>query len=89
MTDGTVFCSGYNKFGELGIGSMKKTTVFEEIRGISSNISQIASGNFHTMILLTDGRLLGYGYNYFGQLGLGDTKNRSVFEKITNARRLI
>lgn len=32
----------------------------------------IAAGHYHTLVLMSDGTLLGWGSNYFGQLGLGD-----------------
>ena len=73
----------------MGNGGVKNTTAFEEIKGIPCNISQIACGDFHTMILLTDGRLLGCGYNIFGQLGFGDTKTRTIFEEIKQVPRNI
>ena len=41
---------------------------------------------WHSLILKNDGTLWSGGYNYHGQLGLGDTNNRNTFTKIaTNA----
>ena len=37
----------------------------------------------HSLILKNDGTLWGCGYNYYGNLGLGDTTNRNVFTQIT------
>ena len=88
LTDGSIFCSGNNVSGQLGNGSKNNATVFKKIRHIPCNISQIASGNSHTMILLTDGRLLGCGCNLHGQLGLGDTKDRTIFEEIIVPRNI-
>ena len=38
----------------------------------------------HSLILKNDGTLWGCGWNYYGSLGLGDNKNRKIFNKITN-----
>ena len=48
--------------------------VIEEIKAIS-----IFCGSNHTFIVDSDGNLLSTGYNGNGELGLGDTDNRSSF----------
>ena len=35
----------------------------------------IASGGFHTCTLRTDGRIVCWGQNTYGQLGIGNTTN--------------
>ena len=37
----------------------------------------------HSLILKNDGTLWGCGYNYYGNLGLGDTTDRNTFTQIT------
>ena len=37
----------------------------------------------HSLILKNDGTLWGCGYNGYGQLGLGDTTNRTTFTQVT------
>ena len=39
--------------------------------------------SYHSLILENDGTLWGCGYNKYGQLGLGDTTNRTTFTQIT------
>lgn len=41
-------------------------------------VRQIAAGGLHSAILSLTGAVYLFGKNEFGQLGLGDTKNRSV-----------
>ena len=41
----------------------------------------VAKGGFHTCFLFPDGRLKCWGYNLFGQLGLGDTSSRGDDER--------
>ncbi|AYV81438.1 MAG: chromosome condensation regulator [Harvfovirus sp.] len=51
------------------------------IKDFQRNISQIACGPSHTMILLLDGTLLCRGFNSNGQLGLKDICTRDNFVK--------
>ena len=39
-------------------------------------IKQIAPGTRHTLALTQEGRVLVWGYNYYGQLGLGNNENQ-------------
>jgi alpha-tubulin suppressor-like RCC1 family protein len=47
------------------------------------NISQIASGNQHTMFLASNGKVYGVGYNCYGNLGLGHTTQQNTPQEIT------
>ena len=53
--------------------------------GSKHRVVQVAAGGTHSVALVeTQGRLgvFAAGSNYFGQLGLGDTDNRSVFTRV-------
>ena len=76
--DGTLWGCGYNGSGELGLGDTINRNTFTQITTNTDNIKQIYCGNGHTIILKDDGTLWGCGLNNHGQLGLGDTNNRSV-----------
>ncbi|AYV83839.1 MAG: chromosome condensation regulator [Hyperionvirus sp.] len=82
LTDGTLMGCGANMFGELGLGYNRDVTLFEEITGIPKNIKEVICGLWHTIIRFANGRLMSSGYNRFGQLGLGDTVNRNIFQEI-------
>ena len=41
-------------------------------------IRQVVCGKYHTFILKESGELFAFGNNKYGQLGLGDNKNRNV-----------
>ncbi|AYV81053.1 MAG: chromosome condensation regulator [Harvfovirus sp.] len=82
LTDGTLMSCGNNQYGELGLGDDIERNLFCEIRGIPKNIVEIACGSYFTIIRLTDGTLMGCGWNGCGQLGLDDTSNRNIFERI-------
>ena len=73
--NGTVSGTGYNIFGQLGVGDTFKRWTFTSA---SVTASQIAGGNNHTMIIANN-TVSGTGRNNYGQLGLGDTTDRNVF----------
>jgi alpha-tubulin suppressor-like RCC1 family protein len=76
--DGTVWGFGTNGIGELGnaipVGTVSATPV--QIPGLS-HITAIAAGSAHSLVLRSDGRVLAFGYNFFGQLG--NTTNNNMF----------
>ena len=81
--DGTLWGTGYNSSGGLGLGDTKYRTIFTQITTNTDNIKEIYCGGEHTIILKNDGTLWGCGYNGHGQLGLGDASNRNTFTEIT------
>ncbi|KAJ5078867.1 hypothetical protein M0811_04590 [Anaeramoeba ignava] len=50
-----------------------KSSLFED-----DYILEISCGYSHTLILTSNSKLIGFGYNFYGQLGTGDTKNKSI-----------
>ena len=82
-TDGSLFSFGDNYYGQLGTSTNLGTytpnpTGFD----ITSNgslsgktISKIACGNYHTLVLCSDGSLHSFGWNYYGQLGTTTNNN--------------
>jgi alpha-tubulin suppressor-like RCC1 family protein len=73
MTNGTIWGTGINDDGQLGIGNLdQKTTLTQITSDISGCIPKyIACGNFHTMVLMTNGTIWGAGQSVLGQLGIG------------------
>ncbi|KAJ5074111.1 hypothetical protein M0811_00739 [Anaeramoeba ignava] len=62
-------------------GLNRNTFEFTEIKSSlfeNDNILDFSVENAHTLILTTKGKLLGFGYNEFGQLGIGNTQNQST-----------
>ncbi|KAK9461104.1 regulator of chromosome condensation 1/beta-lactamase-inhibitor protein II [Lipomyces oligophaga] len=68
-----LYCSGIGSRGELGLGENIKTGLIELVRGFprrGRSIRQIVSGLAHTVVLLDNGELWGWGVSRKGQLGL-------------------
>jgi hypothetical protein len=49
---------------------------------METNWVSAAAGFYHSIGVKSDGTLWSWGYNYYGQLGLGDTTNRSTLEQV-------
>lgn len=79
--DGRVYAWGYNAYGQVGDGTTQDRTTPVVVKGVGgsgelSGVVQIAAGWYHSLALLSDGRVVAWGYNSCGQLGDGTTVNR-------------
>jgi uncharacterized repeat protein (TIGR02543 family) len=83
--DGTIWAWGDNYYGQIGTGAATLGTQYNtpvEITGIT-NVIAIAAGEYHTLALKNDGTVWVWGRNNLGQLGTGDTNDRSVPTQLT------
>ncbi|MCX7775881.1 MAG: hypothetical protein N2067_07270 [Spirochaetaceae bacterium] len=73
-TDGTLYGTGGNNTGQLGLGNNdnKNTLQF-----VMSGVKAVAAGALHSLVLKEDGTVWAMGDNSAGQLGLGDTTTRT------------
>jgi alpha-tubulin suppressor-like RCC1 family protein len=85
LPGGRAKCWGENQWGQLGLGDTEnRGDGADEVGaalplvdlGPGEEVIALASGVFHTCALLSGGRVKCWGWNYSGQLGLGDTENR-------------
>ena len=85
LADGSVKCWGSNSEGELGVGDTTGRGQFTSDMGAALHavplgtgvaIKQLSTGNGHTCGLTGDGKVKCWGYNYTGELGLGDSQIR-------------
>ena len=89
--DGSLWACGYNVSGCLGLGDNSNRNRFTQVTtNINNDVKQVACGyNGYAFIVKNDGSLWSTGYNYTGQLGLGDINNRSTFTHVTNNVRQV
>ena len=78
--DGTLYSTGYNNKGQLGLGNTTNRNTFTKVN--IDNVKSIYCGYYHTFILKNDGTVYSTGYNNNGQLGLGNTTDRNTFTKV-------
>ena len=83
-TDGTVWGTGNNYYGQLGDGTNTHRNTFVNVlpgQTLTSytGVQAIAAGEDHSLVVKTDGTVWGTGKNHCGQLGDGDTVDRNEF----------
>mmetsp|Transcript_13170 Transcript_13170/g.19877 ORF Transcript_13170/g.19877 Transcript_13170/m.19877 type:complete len:1200 (-) Transcript_13170:5-3604(-) len=82
---GKPFGSGLNQDGQLGIGNNMDVSTLKPMKLLSSinQIIQISAGFHYSLVLDASFTPYGVGRNNDGQLGLGTTKNHTIFQQIT------
>ncbi len=75
-SDNTLWSTGYNSVGQLGLGHNNNRDVFTSVGG---SWSQIGGGYVHSLAIDSDGVLKATGRNQEGQLGLGNNDAKDVF----------
>ena len=81
-TKDSVYACGNNCYGQLGLGDEVDRNTFTLIPNTPSNIKQIQSGNYYSMLLTDDDTVYACGGNHEGQLGLGDNNERNTFTQV-------
>jgi len=85
LNDGSVKCWGDNGYGQLGLGDTadrgdQSNEMGNNLPAVSLGAGKtavaISAGHDHTCALLNDSHVKCWGYNGFGQLGVGDAANR-------------
>jgi hypothetical protein len=77
-TSGAVACWGYNPFGQLGDGTTLNRTTATQVVGLSSSVTDVATGGFHACALTRRGGVKCWGGNRYGEVGDGQDQNRLV-----------
>jgi alpha-tubulin suppressor-like RCC1 family protein len=75
---GSVKCWGYNASGQLGDGTTTNRSTPTGVSGLGNGVVAVAAGEGHSCALTTDGAVLCWGFNMYGQLGDGSAIDRSI-----------
>jgi alpha-tubulin suppressor-like RCC1 family protein len=80
--DNTVWAWGNNDYGQLGNGTLTQNYIPAQVKKSDgtnlTGVVQVAAGIQHGLARLSDGTVWAWGYNFFGQLGNGSTKDSTV-----------
>ena len=85
MTNGAIWATGTNDFGQLGDGTTS-TNAGEQIPSLSG-VKAVAAGRYHSLAVTTSNAVLAWGLNNYGQLGDGTTTNRLRPAQVTRLTR--
>lgn len=77
--NGSVVVCGGNTLGQLGLGESFGNTTIPTIIPNLNNVVKIYCGDSFSYALLSNGSILSWGSNYYGQLGLGKTNLSIVY----------
>lgn len=96
LESGSIKCWGWNGYGELGVGDTNSRYYATTVRNITTATDVVMAGSYgygtHTCALLADATVQCWGYNNYGQLGVGDTSNRSspvAVSGLTNVKKIL
>ncbi|KAG6402103.1 hypothetical protein SASPL_138975 [Salvia splendens] len=79
--DGDVYAFGGNQFGQLGTGGDQAETLPRLLDATSLenvNAKAVSCGARHSAVVTEDGKTFCWGWNKYGQLGLGDVIDRNT-----------
>jgi alpha-tubulin suppressor-like RCC1 family protein len=89
-SDGRVWSFGDTSYGRIGLESKKSHIASPtQIESLSVEIISISAGSIHGIVLDKSGSLWSFGYNLYGQLGLGDYCSRSSPCKIEGVENIV
>ncbi|MFA4987322.1 MAG: hypothetical protein WC712_12110 [Candidatus Brocadiia bacterium] len=76
-SDGEVYTWGINSSGQLGLGDTIDHNTPQLVATLSDKgVIRVASGGGTCLALCADGSVYGWGWNQYGELGLGDNDHR-------------
>ena len=75
---GGVKCWGSSSHGQLGNNSTTNAPIPVDVNGLTSEVSAIATGAYHTCALTTSGGVKCWGWNFYGALGNNSTTNSPI-----------
>src|SRR6185295_2635649 len=78
LQDGTLWCWGWNAYGQLGNNSPAPLSNVAVQVPMQQPVATMAGGSNHTLALLSNGTVLAWGQGSAGQLGNGGTADSHI-----------
>ena len=75
---GIALAWGWNAYGQLGDGADSTTPVVPVDLPPGTRVAAVSAGAFHGLALTSDGSVLAWGDNVYGELGDGSTTNSTT-----------
>ena len=94
-SEGRLFTFGVNTFGQLGDGNVSKTELNDRdlpyditaaFDFTEESVAEFELGNSHNIIISSEGNLYAWGYNQWGNLGLGFESPEEVTPQFIDLR---
>lgn len=81
LAGGEIWTTGYNGYGQLGVGSIVDKQVFTKTTGSQVWVDFDASCGYQCSLYAIDnaGAVWSTGYNGYGQLGVGSSVDKNIF----------
>ncbi|MFH1434655.1 MAG: hypothetical protein ABIJ56_02955 [Pseudomonadota bacterium] len=83
LDTGAVKCWGANDNGQVGDGTTTKKNVPTAVSGLASGVQDVALGGYHSCALLDGGGVKCWGQGTYGQIGDGETLDRTAPVDVT------
>jgi alpha-tubulin suppressor-like RCC1 family protein len=81
---GTLWCWGYNADGQLGIGNFTDQDRPQQVTSPApGGWTSVTAGNYHTCATRTGGTLWCWGWDPYGQLGIGNGASQDLPRQVT------
>ena len=85
--EGNLYSWGRNTDGELGLGDTEHRSTPTFINSLKDKkITEIQTGSYHNIAKTEAGEIYVWGYNKYGQLGLGESKTQEVLREAQDKR---
>jgi alpha-tubulin suppressor-like RCC1 family protein len=76
VSNGALFCWGYNVNGQLGSGNLVQKNSPNQVDGMDKDVTEVVAGRYGTCAVQA-GKYYCWGYNNYGQLNKGDNITRT------------
>lgn len=78
QADGKLYTWGYNRYGQIGDSTFKNKPSPVAVIGLGMTAVSIGAGFNHSLAVLSNGKVMAWGQNYYGQLGNNSTVDTSL-----------